>query len=58
MKKNFLNAIVQGLSAVSLVYQPTEYPDLKMNLRYDRDAMRDDWCKIGMDFKVIISGRK
>jgi hypothetical protein len=54
----FWSAFWQGVAAPSIFYSPTVHTQMiecPSAHRSDRDAMRGDWERIGMDFRHVIA---
>lgn len=61
MNKHTLKGLISGLSATSLLYSDSNYPefDLARSAKnHDLGNMRGDWLKIGGDFKTVIQREK
>ncbi|MDD2762037.1 MAG: hypothetical protein PHH11_17310 [Methylomonas sp.] len=61
MNKHTFKGLISGLSATSLLYSDSHYPELSPSVfakKHDLDNMRGDWLKIGGDFKTAIQREK
>ena len=61
MNKYTFKGLLSGLSATSLLYSESHYPELSPAIsakKHDLDNMRGDWLKIGGDFKTAIQREK
>ncbi|ATG89479.1 MULTISPECIES: hypothetical protein [Methylomonas] len=61
MNKHTFKGLLSGLSATSLLYSDSRYPELspgRAAKKPDLDNMRGDWLKIGGDFKTAIQREK
>jgi hypothetical protein len=61
MNRQTFKGLINGLSAASLLYSNTAYPDfspIQSAKNQDRDNMRGDWKKIGSDFSTVLKREK